>query len=345
MKIQGFHVQDRLLNGNHQQITPNTPGLASAQQGELLLYLEVLVDPRLHLAGAIDLRSSGEAEGDHLPIVGLVHARGQPGHHPGLVRRRPRCERHDEHELRPLLTGELHDDVVGRHRPGVAKELLKRNIPLVRLVVELVGVLHMILEVHLRLNGEEVFRVAEVVLKERRHGIQWLEQAREDLLVRPDQRVIRVGNVEVQGAVVRVHNHLHTVAYVVEGAPERRRVRILVRNGVGILDPPHVAVLHHQVRVPVQLQERRYVTDPVLDGTPVLDAALRGQLIADQDVQVGELPGVGDLAEERAQGDAAAAIVVPVDRPPLLRLMVKLFGARVNDDEAEALFPIVYPGL
>ena len=68
------------------------------------------------------------------------------------------------------------------------------------------------------------------------------------------------------------------------------------------------------------------MADPILDSTPVLDATLRGQLIADQDIQVGELPGVGDPAEERVQGDATATIVVLIDGPPLFRLVVKLFG-------------------
>jgi hypothetical protein len=77
-----------------------------------------------------------------------------------------------------------------------------------------------------------------------------------------------------------------------------------VRDRVGVLDPGQPAVRDHEVGLAILQQERRDRADTLLYRPAVLDAAVRADLARDQDVQVAELPGVEQAAEERAQLDA-----------------------------------------
>ena len=118
----------------------------------------------------------------------------------------------------------------------------------------------------------------------------------------------------------------------------------MVGDGVGVLEPPQLAVGHHHVRVGVQAQERRDLLDPVLDEAPVLDLALRRNCPADEDVDVGELPRVREAPQQGAEVHAAPAVVDVVGGHGGLGVdgrKVELRLLRVDDDVVRAVLAVV----
>ena len=89
------------------------------------------------------------------------------------------------------------------------------------------------------------------------------------------------------------------------------RIGIPVGDGVGVLEPPHFALaIQHRIRVPVQPEEGGDGRHSVLNPAAVLDAAFWSDLVTEGDVEVGELPGVGQAAEGGADGHITSAVVV-----------------------------------
>ena len=80
--------------------------------------------------------------------------------------------------------------------------------------------------IHLRLDEEEVFRIADMPLQVLRHRRQRLEQAWKDAVVGRGDRVRAVDDVKVDRAVVGVDDDLDRVADVVE-------IRAGGRRGIG----------------------------------------------------------------------------------------------------------------
>jgi hypothetical protein len=63
------------------------------------------------------------------------------------------------------------------------------ELPEIFAVIEDLGAFHVVRPVHLRLDEEQVLRVANMLLQVLRHGRQWLEEPWEDALVGRDDRV------------------------------------------------------------------------------------------------------------------------------------------------------------
>ena len=167
------------------------------------------------------------------------------------------------------------------------------------------------------------------------------EQPREDALVGLDHRIALVPHVELEGAVVGVQHHLHAVADVVERLFVGLRVRVAVAHGVGVLYPEELAVGRHQVRVVVEEQERGDGGYPLLDLPAVLNAAVRRDFPGDQDVDVRQLPGVGDPPDQRSDGHPAPTVVPDAAQLACLCLEVELLRIGVHYDVVRRLFAVV----
>ena len=207
-----------------------------------------------------------------------------------------------------LLTRQLHDRVVGLHALRLRFAAFDgRHVPLVFLVVEHRRVGHVIRRVHRRLNREERLRVADVPAKIRGHVAHGPEQRREDAPVGGGNRILRIGEVERRRAVVRIHHDLHGVADVVDVVRGGRRVRILVRVGVGVLDPEQPPAGEHEIRVGVVREKRRDHPHALVDPAVEQDAAVVGDVVAEEDLLGAEPHRERSLAPERVHRHAAAA--------------------------------------
>ena len=153
----------------------------------------------------------------------------------------------------------------------------------------------MVAQVDLRLQTEEVLRVADVLAQRRGHLVERREEVREDRGVRLEQRLVRLHRVEVRLAGVGVDDDLDAVADVVD-AVGPVRVRDAVGRRVGVLHPVHVALVDDDVRVGIEPEERRDLADALLDVAAVDEAAVVVERARDEDVAVAELPRVDELA-------------------------------------------------
>ena len=195
-----------------------------------------------------------------------------------------------------------------------------------------------------------------------RHRRHRREEAREHALVGADERVRRVGHVEVHRPVVRVHRDLDAVADVVEvGAAEcrarqaarveRLRVREAVAGRVRVLDVDQPAgAVDDEVRILVVAQERRDPLEAIGQGAVEEELAAPGDLVADEQVDVAESQGEQQPAEGRIDVDAAGrpgparglacrAVVVLAGR------VVELVLLRADHDVVARPLAEVDPGL
>ena len=243
--------------------------------------------------------------------MGTVAARRQPRTHVVAV---VGSKGQQQHELLVLLPGQAHDGVVRLHLALFLVHRADRDAQQVLLVVEDLRVLHVVGGVHLRLHLEKVLRIADVGEQRVGHGRYRLEQARKPAGVSLDHGVVGIGDVEVHRAVVGIHHGLHRVAHVVADALGGLGVRIAVGCGVAVDDPEEASLRrHHQVGVLVEVEERRQLPHPVVNPAVVEDAALRGEVVRQRDAQGRETRREQELAPERAQRNAALALVGRVD--------------------------------
>ena len=247
----------------------------------------------------------GEAEVEQRAVTRLVRAGRQVGDHVGLSIRRVG---QDRDELFFRLAGEPHDDVEGSHRRWSASllEVLFRDLPLVLAGVEGVRLLHVVRRKLLGLDIEKVARIADVRLQPGRHLAEGFEEAGEDGPVGVGDGVLAVDLVEGRGSAVGIDHHLDGVADIVDirqrtAIVGRRRpaVRVMVCGRESVEDPVELPVDDHDVGILVEPQEGRQNRDPVLDRLVEEDLGLRGQLRADQDVDVAEADRERQLAQRR----------------------------------------------
>ena len=172
--VRRLHVQERVLDRDHEQVAEEHGGTALTQQRPFGRELRVLVQPREDDAGT-GRRSppTGDRATAALRRYPGSELGRQPGHHvlPAL-----RHER--QHELEALLglTRRLHQQVVraqprggverGRRRRALGRELaarrVRRDLPLILVLIEDRRVRHVIRRVPRRLHLEQVLRVPEV---------------------------------------------------------------------------------------------------------------------------------------------------------------------------------------
>src|SRR4029077_14517435 len=207
---------------------------------------------------------------------------------------------HGEHEkeLCACLSRQAHVDVVGRHPTNAAApepadaSLLPWELPQIFAVVEHFRNVHVIGLIHLRLDEEEILRIADVLLEIRWHGIERLEQLWEYTAVGREDWVRGVRHVEIHAAVIGIDDDLDRVADVVR-PPVRKSLRVgePAAPGVGVPYPEETPRADHQIGVTVEAQKRGYRFHPVRNVAAEQDARAVGEIAAEQYVRVVEIPG------------------------------------------------------
>ena len=212
--------------------------------------------------------------------------------------------------------------------------------PLLCLVEEHLGIGDVISQVHIGLGREDTVGIADVCLELHRHLVKVQEQAREGAAVHLQQRVVGVHDIDGYLTAEGVDHCLDAIADVVEAFSRDGRVWVAAGGGECVLQPPHLAgAIHHRIWVIVHGQERRQRFDPLADLTSVLDPCIRRYLVAKQYVDIGELPGVSQPPESRAQIHASGAVVVQITPR-----RVDLRGGAVHDGEGRRRLAIVQLG-
>jgi hypothetical protein len=116
-----------------------------------------------------------------------------------------------------------------------------RNAQKVFLIIENLGILHVIGGVYPSLDIKEVLGIADMGSKIFRHGLQRFEESRKDLGIGLHHGVFGVTDIEANPPVVGVHHCFDRVANVVSHPPGGLRVGVTVRSGVGIDYPEEPA--------------------------------------------------------------------------------------------------------
>ncbi len=219
----------------------------------------------------------------------------------------------------PLLagveSGAVHRLQLCRRQPTRAR--VGGQEPLRAPLVEAPALGDVVAGVHVRLHPEQVLRVAQVRLEVLRHLVEVGEQVRERRPVRPDERVLRVDDVELHRAVVGVDRRLHRVAHVIEfvvetgvARPRRHlRVRVTARRGVRVEDPRDAAAADDRVRIGVEVEERGELLHPVLDVADVQDLRAPADLPRDERVDVAEAQREGSPTDRVVEFDPVLALV------------------------------------
>ena len=86
----------------------------------------------------------------------------------------------------------------------------------------------------------------------RTHFIERLKRVGENLLVTPNDGVVRLGNVEVNGSVVGVDDGLDRVADIVAETAHGLGVRVVGGVRVGVANPVQISLAQDDVRVAVE---------------------------------------------------------------------------------------------
>src|SRR6266567_4381338 len=117
------------------------------------------------------------------------------------------------------------------------------------------------------------------------------EESREDALVGRGDRVRGIREVEVDLAVIGIDHDLDRIADIIE-FPIRNwlSVREIIARRIGVLHPEQPPFADDDVGIVVEAKERSNRPYPVLDGTAEHDPTVAGNVAADQDVQVLEIP-------------------------------------------------------
>ena len=148
------------------------------------------------------------------------------------------------------------------------------------------------------------------------------EEGREDALPGPDQRVGGIGHVVGHRPVVGVGDDLHAVPDVVEVVAaeaagraelavgiEGLAVRELVARRERVLDVLQSAgAVDHDVRVLVELEERRDEAHALALGPVEQELAAARDLVGDQQVQVAEPDREQEPVEGRVEGNSRRAL-------------------------------------
>ena len=297
MQVDGLKVDQRVIEGQDDEAAPDDLAARLVPQRELGADDWILVDPGLDLGGPEDGRIGREPIDQRLPVARAVHPSGDPRDH---VRPAGRDHRLEEEELDALLARQAHDDVVRLGRQRLLARLALRHGPQVVLPEELLGVRHVVSAEDAGLDVEQFLRHADVLPKIVGHRAEGLEQVREDALIGPDDRVVRVRHVEMHRPVVGIHRDLHAVPDVVErliaksGRVERGKIEWLgvrepLRRRERILDVDEAAgFVDDKVGILVEAQERCDPAEPVPERAVEQQLAIAGDLVADQQVQVAE---------------------------------------------------------
>ena len=183
-----------------------------------------------------------------------------------------------------------------------------RNLPLVLPVIERLGGIHVVRRVENRLDAEQVGRVAHVRAHVRRNRRRRLEKARENLRVRPNDRIPVIDDIGIDRAVVRVDHDFHAVAHVVRAIVEPLGVRITRRRCVRIENPLQLAIgRDDHVGILVELEEWQREAGSQRYLAIVKDLALSSNVLRQEDVERSEPDREHRAPEDVANRNASAS--------------------------------------
>ena len=147
-------------------------------------------------------------------------------------------------------------------------------------------------------------------LEHRWHLIDSSEQRGKSFLIRSDDRVRGIDDVQLHRAVVGVDNTLYRVANVIKPLPtkvasggESTRIGslcvwIAIGRCVAIKDVHHSTVLNDGIRIGIELHERSNSLNTLAYVALINDSRIRVEEIGYNQVPVGELQSVGRLLDE-----------------------------------------------
>ncbi len=163
-----------------------------------------------------------------------------------------------------------------------------------------------------------------------RHGLEILEQNREDPPVGLDHRVVGIGDVKIHGSVVGVDHDLHRIPDVVAELGDHLRIRVSVAGGVRVEDPSEPAFGDHQIGVVVEPQEGDDLAHALDDVAVHQHPAFVVDVLRKQNLQRFEPGRQKDFAHEGTDREPPLSLVVPVD--VFLSLgVIEFLGVRIHE--------------
>ena len=211
----------------------------------------IVVDARFNLRGTVDLPILREVVRYQAAVVLAVATSGEPADEilplVGSIRQQ-------QDELFPLFTRQFHDYIVRFHllESVSLPELLFRDRPQVFIIVEVLRLLHMVPDVLLCLDAEEVLGIAHMGPQRLRHVLLGMEHSGEYARISANYGVAFVPHIEAQVAGEGVYSDFHAIPHVVQLGSERIRVWIPVSMSIGILKPEKAAFCRYNVGVFIQ---------------------------------------------------------------------------------------------
>ena len=206
LEIDRLGVEQRAADGNHNEAAAAHARSLLVPQCQLSRELRVLIDACFDLQRSVNKPRFRKVEHDRRAVVRLVASPRDPADEVVPVGRR---EWQDLDELDLLLARQRHQHEVGLHdlrgllTLGVHPDL-GGDAPEILAVVEHPRIGHMVQTVDCRLDLQHQLRVSDVLPERWRHLGGVLEEAREQVSVRRDDRIRTVEHVERRRAVVRV---------------------------------------------------------------------------------------------------------------------------------------------
>ena len=375
--VERTHVEHTLVEGHHDVVSEQDLTPVLVEQSDVGAHGGVLLDLRVGLGRTghrLTPRGDVDVEGAVVVDVGggleerrqRLDRRGVTGRHVGqrlqqLLVVDPRQSTHlvdgrhggvlgGDHQIVGVGDGRLSQSRAGRARPG-----RRRDLPLVRRVVE--GGRHgdVVATNGGGLSGEDVLGVAQVLLNHRRHRRERVEHTGEDRLVGPNDGIGGVHHVVGHLAGVGVDDDLHRVAHVVKGVGQTRRtqsqgvgvlgVGVLRGRGVAVEYEVDVAVRDDRVGLGVEGEEGGGLLSHGGHVANEEDPGVGGDLVGDEKVEVTQSHGEGQPREEPPHPHAPRARVVRLDVRPTGELVVDLGLLGVSDHPAGVPDTEVDPGL
>ena len=273
--------------------------------------LRVLIDQRADLGRAFHLRFAAEPVHDQLLAIGDaggwlgIRGKGAGHRQDAKVAAADGRERFQQHEivLVALVALQRRRQVI-RFDDGI---VYAGKIPGFGLLVEEFGLLLVIARIDFHLVGEQVLRIAQVLLQDGRQGANVLEQVGIGIAIPLDDGVGLVVDVIVDMTIKGVDHDLDRIADVIELVGILLAVetgggafgnRIPVGCGVGVENPENALGRDDDVGIVIELEERREFAHPFDDVAMEQGPAFAADVDREEQVFIPEVDGKQQLAEQ-----------------------------------------------
>ena len=119
-----------------------------------------------------------------------------------------------------------------------------------------------------------------------RHDLEIAKQCGESSPIQADDGIPRVDHIERNVAIEGIDHHLDGIADVAHAVFRRFGIRVAAGDGVGVLDPEQATPIDDDVGIRIELEEGSELADAFLHCPPELNAALRPDVVGDEDTDV-----------------------------------------------------------